>query len=233
MDHFKNKNNLEELLIDYELGLHNVTLKSMRGDIVLQSVSLNLPKDQTVIIQSSVSENAILFLKYLAQRIPSETGHFLIGDKDLFSDDSIDFSQIVGSYFDIDLHNLKLTVREYLLSSDFDFDLVQHFSLETILDTQIKDLHFAQKKLINLIHVMQKGPEILIMEDPATGLSDSNWLNLLDFMQFMQRRACLRHIFMTNHHPLAIRQLSHNLLYLEDGMIYFDAEAGYKKVSHF
>ena len=48
-----------------------------------------------------------------------------------------------------------------------------------------------------------------------------------------QRRGFLRHIFMSNHHPTAMRHIGHNRIFLEDGLIYIDEEINSKKVSHF
>ncbi len=75
--------------------------------------------------------------------------------------------------------------------------------------------------------------QTLILEDPAMGLSEVNWLQILDLMQYQQRRGHFRHVYMTNHHPTALRHLAFNKIFIEDGLIYFDEAAGYKKASHF
>ena len=74
---------------------------------------------------------------------------------------------------------------------------------------------------------------MLVLEDPAVGLSEKVFLNCLDWIQMWQRQGHLRHIYMTNNHPAAARHLDAILLHVEDGLIYVEDEENFKKIVHF
>lgn len=220
-----------------QLYLENVTLAQPGLDPVLQSVDFELPIDQTVVIESSNPNSALQFLQFLAGAKPSVSGRILWNGQDIFSEDHVvDPREVMGVYFEGGRHNLNLKLKDFLnqfLSSE-DFNVVcDQFDLTPYLNNDLSKMNYGMQKLIYVIQSMAKNPQILILEDPANGLSEVQWLNLLDHVQHKQRRGHLRHIFMTNHHPTAINHLEHNKLFLEEGILYFDETAPAKKVAHF
>ena len=74
---------------------------------------------------------------------------------------------------------------------------------------------------------------MLILEDPASGLSESVFLEILDLIQYGQRRGNLRHIYFTNHHPAALRHIDATVMHIEDGLIYIEEKFDTKKVFNF
>lgn len=220
-----------------EIYLENVTLKQFGRDPVLQSVDLKLPIDQTLVVESSKPQNAVLFLQFLAGRANCDSGQLLWNGHNLFhSEQEVDPQNLLACYFENHFGDKNCSVQSLLSGTQLtknEYDLVEMFELESILDIKIKTLSYDLQKTLFLIKAVLNEAQILILEDPALGLSEFHWLQFLDLMQYQQRRGFLRHVYMTNNHPSALRHLAFNKIFIEDGLVYFDENAGYKKASHF
>lgn len=221
-----------------EIKLENVTLKfSEDQDPILQSVDYNLPTDEVLLIESSQHQNATLFLKLLAGRAELSAGKVLWNDESVFTNDSLfDPHQSMGCYFESFRAGQKETFESVLqpdLGHDEFYFVMDYFDLNDKKNQPLKTMAYSFQKLAYLIKSAACNKQVLVLEDPASGLEEAQWLCFLDFIQMQQRRGFLRHIFMSNHHPTAMRHIGHNRIYLEDGLIYIDEEINSKKVSHF
>jgi ABC-type multidrug transport system ATPase subunit len=232
----KNLNHAKLESID-EIYLDNVTLKQFGRDPVLQSVDLSLPVDQTVVIESSKPQNAVCFLQFLAGRATCESGQLLWnGQSIFFGEQELDPQTVLSSYFENHFIDKNVTIENFFVDhqiEDEGYDFVEMFELENLLQHKLKDLSYDLQKTLFLVKSALSEAQILTLEDPAVGLSEFNWLQFLDLLQYRQRRGYLRHVYMTNNHPTALRHFAYNKIFLEDGLIYFDENAGYKKASHF
>jgi ABC-type multidrug transport system ATPase subunit len=221
-----------------EIKLENVTLKvSENQDPILQSVDYSLPTDEVLLIESSNHHNATMFLKLLAGRAELSGGKVLWNDESVFSNESLfDPRDSMGCYFETFRAGHTETFESILLADlgqeEFDF-VIDYFDLIDKETKPLKGMAYSFQKLAYLIKSAASNKQVLVLEDPASGLDESQWLCFLDFIQMQQRRGFLRHIFMSNHHPTAMRHIGHNRIYLEDGLIYIDEEINSKKVSHF
>lgn len=235
---FNEKNNLEV----NEIKLENVTLKvSSFHDPVLSAVDYNLPTDAVLLIESSNPQAATLFLKLMAGREDATSGRVLWNDESVFTTDcQIDPRESMGCYFETFRAGQKETLKSILfkdLGADEYYFVLDYFDLTDKAETLLKALPYSFQKLAYLIKSaassQEQAKQVLVLEDPASGLEESQWLCFLDYMQMQQRRGHLRHIFMTNHHPTAMRHIGHNTIYIEDGIIYIDENMNTKKASHF
>lgn len=220
---------LEEVVLD------NVTLSGQGIDPVLLSVDFTLPIDQTVIVESSNPQNAVYFLQFLAGRTQCQSGRLLWNSLDIFSEEcDVDPREAMGCFFENDRVMPKDTFQSVWNTSPEAYkELVEHFELLAVHQKPLIQLSYELQRLAFLVRATLKEPQMLILQDPAVGLSEKVWLDFLDLVQLKQRRGSIRHIYMTNHHPTALRHLSYNKMYIEDGLIYFDAESGFKKAAHF
>ncbi len=220
-----------------QLFLENVTLFQQGHDPILKSVDFDLPTDQTVVIESSDPQNAINFLKFISGQIPCFSGRILWNGLDVFSEEaSVDPRQVMGTCFEQQCLPSKKTVAEMLLmwaTADEVKEMLEDFELTTLKNKKMNEIDYSYLKLVYLVISVLKNPQILILEDPANGLTEKQWLMYLDFVQFKQRRGYLRHIYLTNHQEKALHHLEHNKIYIEEGLIYIDETMPLKKVAHF
>lgn len=220
-----------------QVYLENVTLSQTGLDPVLTHVDFELPTDQTVVVESSNPNNSLYFLQFLAGVKPCNSGRILWNGQDVFADDNvIDPREAMGVYFESGRHSIHMSVKNYLeqvMKADELQIVCEQFDLTPYLNNELSKMNYGWQKIIFMIQTIAKNPQMLILEDPAQGLTEGQWLNFLDFIQYKQRAGFLRHIFMTNYHPTALNHMAHNKIYLEEGIIYFDESAPVKKIAHF
>ena len=232
MSHFKTLS-LDQILFE------NVSVLVNGLDPILQAVDLELPMDQTVIVQSSNPTHSVFLLEVLAGRKVPQSGRIFWNENNLFDQDEKDWNShdMVGCYFENQRPYPKNTLKQIFesvnCSEEIYNEIVEHFEIEEDLQKSFVNLSFERQKLVMLVTSTLKNPQMLILEDPASGLSEKTFLQFLDWIQKGQRQGHLRHVFMTNHHPAALRHLDCSIMYLEDGLIYFEENQNFKKVFHF
>lgn len=228
---------MENLFDINQVSLENVTLAQPGLDPVLQNVDFELPVDQTVVIESSNPNSALQFLQFLSGARPCSSGRILWNGQDIFADDhEVDPREVMGAYFEGGRHQLSMSVKsffEQFIAPEELQVICEQLDLTPYLNNELGKLSYNVQKLVFMSQAVAKNPQMLLLEDPASGLTEQQWLNFLDLIQYKQRQGHLRHIFITNHHPTAMNHLGHNKIFLEEGIIYFDESAPSKKVAHF
>lgn len=221
-----------------EIRFENVSLSlSKDQDPVLSHVDYNLPTDDVLVIESSNPQNASWFLKLIAGQVETTSGQILWNGEAIFNEEGdISPSDFLGCYFENYRPSSKDTFMSvWQLQNDLDVytDVVEHFDLQDVHLTDLKKLPYGLQKLAYLVASVIRPVQVLVLEDPATGLTETQWLTFLDYVQLRQRQGFARHIFITNHHPTALRHTSFNRIILEEGLIYVDEALRVKKASHF
>jgi ABC-type multidrug transport system ATPase subunit len=217
----------------------NVSFQVAGLDPVLKSVDIEIPMDQTVIVQATDPSHAVHLLEILAGFKQPQTGKVRFADSDNSEEGitSAAFHDVVSSYFEHNRPSQEIVVKRLFLETGATEDViemaVQHFELEEVINKKFKTLNFETQKLLLLVRATLRTPQMLVLEDPALGLSEEYFLNFLDWIQYWQRRGHLRHVFMTNNHPSAARHFDFITLFVDDGLIYVEQAHEFKKVLHF
>lgn len=226
-------NSLDHILFE------NVSFQVEGLDPVLSGVDLDLPMDQNVIVQSTNPSHAVHVLEILAGRKEPLSGRIKWSDEGAYEEDATHFNlhEVVGSYFESFRPDPQMNIQEVLASVESSAamreEAVQQFEWESILNKKFRELSYEMQKNILIVLPTLKLPQMLVLEDPATGISEMSFLNYLDWLQLWQRQGHLRHLFMTNHHPTAARHFQACLMHVEEGLIYVDEFLPAKKIVHF
>ena len=217
----------------------NVSFQVAGLDPVLKSVDIEIPMDQTVVVQATDPSHAVHLLEILAGFKQPQTGKVRFADSDNSEEGitSAPFHDVVSSYFEHNRPHADVVVKRLFLETGATEEVialaVEHFELETIINKKFKTLNYETQKLLLLVRATLRTPQMLVLEDPAVGLSEESFLNFLDWMQYWQRRGQLRHVFMTNNQASAARHFDFITLFVDDGLIYVEEAREYKKVLHF
>lgn len=220
------------------IQFENVSFQVEGFDTVLKSVDLDFPMDQTVVVQSSNPSHAVHLLQILAGRQAPQAGKVRWSEAGLRDLEDVGaLHEVVGCYFESQRPSPDILVSDLLKSSMATESMIQeaveYFSLRRHLNKKFRDLKFETQKLVLMLLPTLKTPQMLILEDPAVGVSEKVFLNYLDWIQLWQRQGHIRHVYMTNNHPVAARHLGATTLFVEDGLIYLDDENEFKKIVHF
>ena len=217
----------------------NVSFQVEGLDPVLKSVDIEIPMDQTVIVQATNPSHAVHLLEILAGFKQPQTGKVRFADADNSEEGitSAAFHDVVSSCFEHNRPNGDVVVKRLFLETGAKEEVIdlaiEHFELESIINKKFKSLNYETQKLLLLVRSTLRTPQMLVLEDPAVGLCEEYFLNFLDWMQYWQRRGQLRHVFMTNNQASAARHFDFTTLFVDDGLIYVEEVREYKKVLHF
>lgn len=226
-------NNLDHILFE------NVSYQIEGLDPVLVRVDLDFPMDQTVIIKSSNPTHSVHILEMLAGRKEPKSGKIKWTDAGSFENKEISVSlhELVACYFESNRPDPNVQIDRLMVSTGarklMISEAVDHFEINHLMSKKFKELSYEEQKLILLLLPTFKTPQMLVLEDPAMGISEKVFLDYLDWIQIWQRQGHLRHIFLTNNHPAAARHLEASSMYVEDGLIYVDENLTFKKIVHF
>lgn len=222
------------------ITLQNVSIKLDGYDPVLEHVDFELPIDQNVLIQSSNPFHAVQFLQILAGLQKPDSGCVMWNEQDIYTNDEADHLEphrMVGAYFESQrpdpTKSMKTLFTEAGITVLRQGDMIEQFDLQNFCDKPFKSLTFEMQKTVQLIAIISKQPQMLILEDPAMGLSEAVLLEILDLIQYEQRKGHVRHLFFTNHHPTAVRHMDATVMHLEDGLLYVEEKLDVKKVYNF
>lgn len=222
-----------------QISFENVSFQIEGLDPVLKCVDLKLPMDQTVIIQSGNPVHAVNLLEILAGRKEPQSGKVRWTDE-FESEEALrqlPFFDFVSSYFESNRPDPDMIVNKLLLKSGAGLDVVneaiEHFELQDVLKKKFRVLKYETQKLVLLVLATLKAPQMLVLEDPAVGLSEETFLNFLDWIQYGQRQGHMRHVFMTNNHPTAARHFDSISMIVDEGYIYLEQAEAFKKIVHF
>lgn len=221
------------------VSLQNVSFRVEGFDPVLTHVDFELPLDQNIHVQSSNPFHAVHFLQILAGLQKPSSGCVMWNEKDIYNDESTDLNphQFVSCYFESQRpHPTKkifTILQESGLSEKRIHEVLEQFNLDQYAKTAFKAVSYEIQKTIQLIAVISKDPQMLILEDPALGLSESAFLEILDLIQYGQRRGGLRHVYFTSHHPTALRHIDATTLHIEDGLLYLEEKLDTRKIYNF
>lgn len=222
-----------------QIQFENVSFQIEGLDPVLTHVDLEFPMDQTVIVQSSNPTHAVHVLEILAGRKEPQSGRVKWTDAGDYATEELStmLHEVVSCYFESNRPSPEMTVVQLLATTGASSEMLktarEHFELRPLLKKKFRELSYEYQKLILLLLPTLKTPQMLILEDPALGISEQIFLNYLDWIQMWQRQGHLRHIFMTNNHPAAVRHLDASVLHVEDGLIYLEDGETFKKIVHF
>ncbi len=221
-----------------QISFENVSFQIEGLDPVLKGVDLKLPMDQTVVVQSRNPLHAVNLLEILAGRREPQSGRVRWTDE-LESEEAlsrIPFFDFVSAYFESSRPDPDVIVHKLLLKSGDAAvvnEAIEHFGLEGSLKKKFRTLSYETQKTVILVMATLKIPQMLVLEDPAVGISEERFLTFLDWVQYWQRQGHMRHVFMTNNHPTAARHFTSTSLIVDEGFIYLEQNEELKKIVHF
>jgi ABC-type molybdenum transport system ATPase subunit/photorepair protein PhrA len=221
------------------IQLVNVSLQIEGLDPVLSSVDIEIPMDKTVEVKASNPAHAVYLLEMLAGRREPQKGK-VQWQNSLGTEEDLSghcFFEVVSGYFESERAAPNFTVRQILNSCEASSDVIQtaieHFGLQKKLDSTFSTLSYEWQKIVMLIRSTLKLPQMLVLEDPAVGISEAKFLDFLDWIQYWQRQGHIRHMFLTNNHPTAARHLDCLSMFVDEGLIYVEEQREFKKAVQF
>ena len=100
-----------------------------------------------------------------------------------------------------------------------DEDLINLFSLEPFLDKKLGNLSGGTKQKVNIILTFMFDSELIILDEPTTGLDPISLISLKQIIQ--KEKASGKTILITTHIMSFVEEVADEIVFLLDGEIYF------------
>jgi Cu-processing system ATP-binding protein len=104
-----------------------------------------------------------------------------------------------------------------------DSDLIELFSLEPFLDKKLGNLSGGTKQKVNIILTFMFDSELIILDEPTTGLDPISLIHLKDIIQ--EEKSKGKTILITTHIMSFVEEVADEIVFLLDGEIYFKGSA--------
>ena len=97
--------------------------------------------------------------------------------------------------------------------------LIQLFSLEPFLDKKLGNLSGGTKQKVNIVLTFMFDSELIILDEPTTGLDPISLIHLKDLIQIEKSKG--KTILITTHIMSFVEEVADEIVFLLDGEIYF------------
>ncbi|WP_052130071.1 ATP-binding cassette domain-containing protein [Ureibacillus sinduriensis] len=191
----------------------NVT-KEIGGKKILNNINFTCEDYTSVAIRGSNGSGKSTLLKILAGIYEPSSGEVKRGNRK------------VGYVTEHFPENLRFKVKEYLtLTSSFQgtskqhieeelLDYIEMFNLHPYVDTPLKKCSKGTKQKVGLIQAIMRKPDLLLLDEPLTGLDSSTQNELFDLLENLKKQAT---IIFTTHEEKLIENLADSVFYIESG----------------
>jgi phospholipid/cholesterol/gamma-HCH transport system ATP-binding protein len=215
-------------------------LKKKFGNIwVTQGVNLEIPAGQMTVIVGRSGEGKSVLLKQIIGLIKPTSGHVLIGGVDITTISSDDMEQVfkkIGYVFQFAalldslnvFENIGITLLENGAPVSQVLPIVQEklrlVNLpENTLYKYTSELSGGMKKRVGLARTLITEPEIILYDEPTTGLDPITARVIHELMFDMQKRLKVTSVIVS--HDLEIFKYADNVALLHQGQIKYFGKA--------
>ncbi len=225
--------NAQQTLIELK-GLH----KSFGGQNVLRGVDLQIHRGETMVVIGTSGGGKSVILKHCIGLLQPDAGEVIVDNKVISSPQQIDVKTIrqrMGMLFQgaalFDSmnvgENIKFALREHnkkLTENDLDDTMAETLHMINLSpDIRFKmpsELSGGMKKRLGLARVIALKPEIILYDEPTTGLDPITSDVINDLILDMQKKLGVTSIVVT-HDMVSAYKVANRLSMLFDGKIIF------------
>lgn len=208
--------------------------KSFNGLKVLRGINLSIEKGKTTVILGGSGVGKTVFIKHLIGLMKPDKGSIYVDDVDitrlkekelaevrkkfgmLFQEAALFDSLTVGE-------NVGFPLREHTKLSTEAIDKIvreklEQVGLQGIEDKYPSELSGGMKRRVGLARAMALNPEILLFDEPTTGLDPIMKTIINDLIINTQRRGSLTCVVIT-HDITTTFKLAHKVAMIHEGII--------------
>ena len=210
------------------LGLANVT-KSFGAVPVVQGVTLDIPAGQIVCLIGPNGAGKTTLLNLVAGDLPVTGGQIRIREREVTSWSAHQRAGLgLGRLFQIPsiyqeltpAQNMAMARAEAFQAVDLP-DELERFTDKSDILTQ--DLPLADQRALELAMSIAWGPEVVLLDEPAAGLSHEDSVRLAQTLHDVNRQlGCT--LVIVEHDMDIVRQLADRVVVLADGKVLVDGD---------
>ena len=225
------ENNKNNAVIDIQ------HLKKSFGDLnVLNDISLQLHKEENLVILGKSGTGKSVLIKCIARLLKADSGTInLLGQEvnGLKNNELDDVRKKIGFLFQSGALYDSMTVKENLefplrrIKKDLSHEEVnkkvlealENVGLEDVLNKMPSELSGGMKKRISLARTIIVDPEIMLYDEPTTGLDPVTAEEISELINTIQKKYKTASIIIT-HDMECVRTVADRIIMLKEGNVY-------------
>ncbi|HET55643.1 MAG TPA: ABC transporter ATP-binding protein [Ignavibacteria bacterium] len=208
------------------------------GDlVVLNDISLHVDYGENFVVFGQSGTGKSVLLKCIIGLLKPEAGNIFIKDKNIIELKKKELNKIrknIGFLFQGAALYDSMTVRENLeftLKKNFNFtqkeidekviNALEHVSLEEAIDKMPSELSGGMKKRIGLARSIITEPELMLYDEPTTGLDPITSKEISELILTLQKRLNMTSIVVT-HDLICANIIADRAIFLRDSKISYE-----------
>lgn len=196
--------------------------------IVLDGLDLEISSGGIFAILGPNGSGKTTLIKSILGMVIPNSGEIKINDQSILKKweyrNKINYlPQIANFPANLTVKELIAMVKNLRPKESNDSDLIELFSLEPFLDKKLGNLSGGTKQKVNIVLTFMFDSELIILDEPTTGLDPISLISLKDIIQKEKSKG--KTILITTHIMSFVEEVADEIVFLLDGEIYFKGSA--------
>jgi len=192
--------------------------------IVLDGLDLEISSGGIFAILGPNGSGKTTLIKSILGMVIPNSGEIKINDQSILNKweyrNKINYlPQIANFPANLTVKELIAMVKNLRPKESNDSDLIELFSLEPFLDKKLGNLSGGTKQKVNIVLTFMFDSELIILDEPTTGLDPISLISLKDIIQKEKSKG--KTILITTHIMSFVEEVADEIVFLLDGEIYF------------
>jgi Cu-processing system ATP-binding protein len=191
---------------------------------VLDGLDLEIGKEGIFAILGPNGSGKTTLIKSILGMVIPDKGDIKIEDESIMGKwnyrNTINYlPQIANFPANLTVKELIEMVKNLRPKEAFDADLIDLFDVQPFLDKKLGNLSGGTKQKVNLILTFMFESELIILDEPTTGLDPISLIHLKEIIQREKEKG--KTILITTHIMSFVEEVAEEIVFLLDGKIYF------------
>jgi len=229
--------------MDYVIEIENLK-KTFEGKEILKGINLHLPREENLAVCGKSGIGKTVLIKCMVGLMQPDSGKINVLGKDMMNPSLKDLEFIrskIGFVFQGSALYDSMSVRENLTftlkRSAFSGtktaiterveEVLESVGLVEAIDKMPAELSGGMKKRVGLARTLIKSPEIILYDEPTTGLDPSTSMEISEMILDVRKSQKATSVIIT-HDMICVKMTSDRMLLIRDGKIY--AEGTFEQI---
>jgi phospholipid/cholesterol/gamma-HCH transport system ATP-binding protein len=221
--------------MDYVIEIENLK-KAFEGKEVLKGINLHLPREENLAVCGKSGIGKSVLIKCMVGLMQPDSGKINVLGKDMMNPSLRDMEFIrskIGFVFQGSALYDSMSVRENLsftlkrsaftgsktAITERVEEVLESVGLVEAIDKMPAELSGGMKKRVGLARTLIKNPEIILYDEPTTGLDPATSMEISEMILDVRKSQKATSIIIT-HDMNCVKMTSDRILIIRDGLIY-------------